>query len=110
MCAAALCVSPAAFALPDRFHERADVDTNIFPYNAIKQFKIEDEDTCTMQFGHSAQVATTAAHCFDLAIVTSLNFPMPLTQTFINAYDEIATQEPSSDEKPDQIHVHHFKM
>lgn len=39
------------------------------PYDAIHPLILGPEENCTLQFGRSAQVATTAAHCFDMVIL-----------------------------------------
>lgn len=41
---------------------------NQAPFSAIKPLMLDDGN-CTLQFGPSKQVATTAAHCFDMIIL-----------------------------------------
>lgn len=53
---------------------RIAADANRFPFNAIKQLALEGGGNCTLQFGQSQQVATTAAHCFDMLILGQEKF------------------------------------
>lgn len=62
-----LAVGFSAVAAPPR----VEVDSTKAPYSAIKRLMVGTDDNCTAQFASSRQVATTAAHCFDLIMLGS---------------------------------------
>lgn len=67
LASAALCA--AAFQAAAAPPARIDPDPDQAPFSAIRKLVLQEDESCTLQLGPSAHVATTAAHCFDFIIL-----------------------------------------